>query len=84
MNPETDFTQLASLLRRRLEVIADSATRAADPDTHLRNLQNISEAILKEHQRLKTGHLPPRLDHFLTQCSFDKALAFIEDAMLAR
>ncbi len=57
-------------------MIADHEFRDRDPDAHLEKLKTVSEAIMAEHAKLKDV-LPFRLEHFLSQCSFDKALAFI-------
>ena len=73
-----DFPTLKSLLQRRLAIIGDHALRAADPASHLKALQEVSEAIETEHQRLR-GSLPGRLRHFLEQASYQKALALLED-----
>ncbi|MCP4849962.1 MAG: hypothetical protein GY899_18640 [Verrucomicrobiaceae bacterium] len=68
---------LACLLRKRLNIIADHAFRDRDPQAHLEALKAIFEEIQLEHENLK-GKIPPRLEHFLSGCSYDKALAFIE------
>ena len=70
------FSQLASLLEKRLQVIADHAFRDRDPAAHLEALKEISEQIVAEQARLAPV-TPPRLAHFLEGCSYDKALAFI-------
>ena len=72
----TSYSQLASLLRRRLAVIADHEWRDRDPTAHLDALREVSLAI---GEVAKTqSELPPRLAHFLERCSYDKALDFIE------
>ena len=76
-DPDAALQNLAALLRRRLEVIGDHRWRDSDPDVHLEALKSVSLEIGAVHQSL-AGHLPARLNHFLGQCSFDKALAFIE------
>jgi hypothetical protein len=68
--------ELAGLLDRRIEIIGDLAFRERDPEGHLKALKSISESIAEVHARLK-GDLPPRLDHFLSQCSYQKARDFI-------
>lgn len=68
---------LAELLRERLRVIGNAELREKDPEGHLKALQQVSEAILKRHEELKP-ELPARLNHFLTQCSFQKALEYLE------
>jgi len=71
------FENLRQLLRRRLEIIADHALRESDPAGQLRRLQEVSEAIQAEHEKLRPA-LHPRLNHFLTQSSLQKALDWIE------
>ncbi len=73
----SELQTLTTLLRRRLEVIADHEWRDRDPEAHLEELKSVSEKIVAAHQKSAAG-LPTRLNHFLTQCSFDKALEFIE------
>ncbi len=79
LSPEekTRFQPLAVLLRRRLEVIADHGFRDRDPEAHLAALKAVSEEIVA-HQASLGNDVPPRLAHFLEGCSYDKALAFIE------
>ncbi len=71
--------KLATLLARRLEIIADHAWRDADPDAHLNALREVSESIEAEHQSLRP-QLPPRLRHYLQQASYQKALALLQGA----
>ncbi len=68
---------LADLLRRRLAIIADHGFRDRDADAHLDALRRVSEEIAAWHARHR-GSLPPRLEHFLSGCSYQKALDFIE------
>ena len=68
--------ELAALLQRRLDVIADHTWRDRDPAAHLLALAEVSEAITvwtKEHRSV----LDPRLRHFLANASYAKALDFI-------
>lgn len=71
------FEPLRRLLHRRLEVIADHDLRSRDPAEQLRRLQEVSEAIAAEHERLRP-ELPPRLQHYLAQSSLQKALHWLE------
>ncbi|MGI8604585.1 MAG: hypothetical protein ACR2OZ_16560 [Verrucomicrobiales bacterium] len=73
-----ELAPLAGLLRRRREIIGDHRWRDADPTQHLEALRQISEEIGVATEGLR-GQIPPRLEHFLRQCSFDKALGFIEE-----
>ena len=70
---------LAALLHRRLDLIADHDFRDRDAAGHLDALKEISEEITAWHARHR-GTLPPRLEHFLGGCSYQKALAFLEQA----
>jgi hypothetical protein len=65
------------LLRRRVDLIGDHELRAVRPEEHLASLKAISERIMSLHAGLKPG-LSARLNHFLTQCSFAKALDWLE------
>ena len=76
----TEIDELVSLLRRRLEVIADHAWRDRDAESHLDALKTVSEAVLAWHQA-RQGRLDPRLDHFLTRGSYEKALGWLEDEL---
>ncbi len=75
-----ELESLAGLLRRRLEVIGDLAWRDADPAAHLEGLKTVSEQIMAGHEALR-GRIHPRLEHFLSGCSYEKALAFIENEL---
>ena len=76
---QADIDKLIALLRERLKTIADTDWRDRDPDGQLEKLKDVSQAIFAEHARLK-GTLHPRLEHFMSGCSYDKALAFLENA----
>jgi septum formation topological specificity factor MinE len=75
---QTTYPALAEHLRRRLEIIADQDLRENAPDTQLKQLQEVSEKIIALHQEMKVSGIHAQLDHFLKNCSFDKALAFVE------
>jgi hypothetical protein len=70
---------LRTLLQRRLDLIADHAFRDRDPAAHLEALKQVSEELGAEHLRLR-AELPPRLNHFLTQASFSKALEYLDSS----
>lgn len=74
--PDAVLRPLLDLLTKRRGVIADHAWRDRDADSHLAALREVSEAIAAEHLRLRP-QLPPRLAHYLQQCSYDKAAAWI-------
>ena len=72
--------ELAELLRRRIAIIGDHALRERDAEAHLNALRTVSEDINRMHTAF-CGTLPPRLEHFMSGCSYQKALAFIEDLL---
>ena len=76
MSPDPALLPLKNLLDQRRAIIADHAWRDRDAPAHLAALQAISEALTAEHHRLRPT-LPPRLQHYLTQCSYDKAATWI-------
>lgn len=71
--------ELAAALRERLAVIADRASYARDTQAHLAQLQEVSERIAALGGRMPAP-VDPRLAHYLERCSYDKALAFLENA----
>ncbi len=73
-----DLITLKVLLSRRLDLIADHTFRDLDRSGHLSALQQISELIQDEHLRLKPI-LPARLNHYLQQASFSKALDYLAE-----
>jgi hypothetical protein len=74
-----DLAHLRSLLQRRIDLIADHEFRDRDAAAHLEALKTVSEEIMAEHERLRV-QLPPRLNHFLTQASFSKALEYLDSS----
>ncbi len=76
MSEKESWPELRKLLEERLEVIADHALRDRDPETHLERLKTVSERLTAEHARLR-AELPARLNHFLTQASYGKALEWL-------
>ncbi|MEP4076497.1 hypothetical protein [Haloferula sp.] len=71
------YADLATLLKHRIDVIGDHAFRDRDSDGHLEALKKVSGQISQWHQS-HHSELHPRLEHFLTGCSYDKALRFLE------
>ncbi len=69
---------LVHALRLRREIIADHAMRDNDPAAHLEALKSVSEQILAIQKKLPPS-LEPRLAHYLDRCSYDKALALLEE-----
>jgi hypothetical protein len=70
-------TELAAVLRERLAIIADDASRR-NPEQHVAKLRAISERIASLREKLPRP-LDPQLAHFLARCSYDKALARLEE-----
>jgi len=75
---EDQQKRLSELLRERVSVIADHDFRDRDPNAHLAKLKEVSENLSATHSELKAA-LPPRLNHFLTQSSYEKALLFLDE-----
>jgi len=71
--------RLIRLLEQRLQVIGDDQLRENDPESQLAQLREVSESIdaFREENR---DDIPFRLNHFLENCSFDKALAWAKEA----
>lgn len=71
------FSELATALRERLAVIADRELYARDPAAHLEQLKQASARI-----ETAAAALPRPIDgelaHFLHGCSYQKALAWLE------
>lgn len=70
------LAELETSLRDRRRVIADHEWRDRDAAGHLAALKEVSEKIAELSGRLGAG-APPRLRHFLDNCSFDKALSVL-------
>jgi hypothetical protein len=77
MANETFEAELAAALRKRLAVISDHALRAANPERHLAQLREASDRILALQAALP-ANIHPQLRHYFERCSYDKALAWIE------
>lgn len=76
--PSTEhFRELADALRQRLAVIADRELREKNPASQLERLKTVSEKITALQAQLPQN-TDPQLAHFLKNCSYDKALAFLE------
>ena len=76
-------TALAAALRARLAIIADRASYQRDPQAHFTQLQTASEKITALAAQLPRP-VPPRLAHFLERCSYDKALAWLEEERMKK
>jgi len=78
MSSQAAFAELAVALRERLAAIADREHYARDPSSHLQRLQSASERVTELQSRLPQP-VDPQLAHFLQRCSYDKALAWLEE-----
>ena len=75
--PHADL--LAAALRERLAVIADHAFRDRDPQAHLARLREVSERL--DALATSVPHdTDPQFRHYLERRSYDKALAWLEEA----
>ena len=82
MATENLESELAEALKKRLSVIGDRGLRETNPERHLAELRAASERITDLAMRLPaTTH--PQLRHYFERCSYDKALAWIEQEGLA-
>jgi hypothetical protein len=68
---------LASLLIERESIIADHAWRDRDSSDHLAALIRVSEAI-NEWTSIHLSTIDPRLQHYLQNASYGKALAHLQ------
>ena len=75
---KSEYQQLQQLLERRIAVISNHSLRDSNPDEQLKQLQEVSEAINQLHQNIASD-APPRLKHFLENCSYDKALDWLKN-----
>jgi hypothetical protein len=74
----TTHEALAAALRERLAVVADREFYARDAAAHLERLRAVSEQIAQLQSQLPSP-VDPQLAHYLQRCSYDKALAFLEE-----
>ena len=72
------YQALAGALRERLAVISDRELYRSDPALHLEKLKTVSERVTALQAQLPTP-VDPQLTHYLQRCSYDKALAFLEE-----
>jgi hypothetical protein len=71
------YSELASVLQERLDVISDQGLRTSNPEVQLQRLRLLSEQI----EQLKKALPPdadPMLKHFLDRMSLTKALELIQ------
>ncbi len=72
------YSNLADALRLRRNIIANHGKRDSDPAAHLEALKRVSEKIHAIQNALPAS-IDHRLAHYLERCSYDKALALLED-----
>lgn len=77
---KVEIRELTGLLEERLRVIGDRELRERDPDAHLAKLRELSEAITTYHAN-HHSEIPPRLNHFLENCSYEKALDWARELL---
>lgn len=77
MTAPDPYTALREALQQRLTVIADREGYQRDASAHLERLKTVSEQITQLSNELPRP-VDPQLAHFLQRCSYDKALAFLE------
>jgi hypothetical protein len=82
MDPEQLEAELIVALKKRLEIIGDRALRESDPERQLEELRKVSEKI-DELQRQLPATAHPQLIHYFERCSYDKALAWIQQEGLS-
>jgi hypothetical protein len=75
------YSELASALQERLEVISDQDLRTRNPEVQLERLRLLSEQIDQLKQRLPAD-ADPMLKHFLDRMSLTKALELIRSRYL--
>jgi hypothetical protein len=82
MLEKAELSELIGLLEERLRVIGDAEMRELDPAGQLARLQEVSEAIVAFHAAHR-AKIQPRLNHFLENCSYSKALDWAVEAVEA-
>lgn len=80
MLEKAELSELIGLLEERLRVIGDATLRERDPAAQLAKLQEVSEAIVAFHTAHR-AQIQPRLNHFLENCSYAKALEWAAEAL---
>ncbi|MEO8206890.1 MAG: hypothetical protein ABI615_11975 [Chthoniobacterales bacterium] len=73
------YETLRQALRTRQQTIADRSHYEKDPAGHLEQLKRVSLQIVEAGSILPPP-VDPQLKHYLERCSYDKALAWLDDA----
>lgn len=76
-------SELTTLLRRRIFIIADHAWRDRDAAEHFEELKRVSEEI-SAWTLAHRSSVDAQLRHYLANASFEKALAHLEAADQSR
>jgi len=71
------ISELTTLLRRRVAIIADHAWRDRDAADHLEALKTVSEEITAWTRAHRT-EVDAQMRHYLANASYQKALAHLE------
>lgn len=71
MHPE-----LQTLLKNRLEIIADHNLRDSNPTAHLEALREVSEKI-NDYAEIHRSKFDPKMRHYLANHSYQKALDYL-------
>ena len=71
------YHELADALRERLAVIGNRQLYAENAAAHLEQLKEVTAKIGTVRRQLPVP-VDPQLQHYLDRCSFDKALACLE------
>lgn len=77
--PDTLHPILATLLQEREAIIADHAWRDHDSADHLAALIRVSENI-NDWASTHRAEIDPRLQHYLDNASYGKALAHLQSS----
>jgi len=76
-------SELTTLLRRRISIITDHTWRDRDAAEHLEALKRVSEEI-SAWTLVHRSSVDAQLRHYLSNASFQKALAHLEAADQSR
>ncbi len=77
MSEASPYSALADSLRERRRLIADREFFQRDAAGHLTALQAVSEAI-EQRAKILPAPVDANLAHYLSRCSYDKALSWLE------
>lgn len=79
ITPEEAYPALRDAVKRRLDVVADSALRTSDPAAHLEALKKAAAALDTLVASLPAD-ADPMIRHYLERQSYTKALDWLEVA----